>query len=245
MQKELDGIKKHRETQRSLREKTKIPTFALIGYTNVGNSTLLNALTQADVFVEDKLFATLDPTVRKFTLPNRQNVLLIDTVGFIRKIPHQLVAAFRSTLEEAVQADILLHIVDVSHPQALEQAAATYEVLKELHALNKPILTVLNKTDQAAPLMVHKMKIKYPKTVCISALKEEGFEELYQKMVEEMEELRCTVKLKVPQDQYALVSQILQEGTILSCEYIENDIFLEAKIPKTLSSKVSVYNRLT
>ena len=129
------------------RQRTGIPTFAIIGYTNVGKSTLLRALTDADVLVEDKLFSTLDTTTRKFVLPNRQEILLIDTVGFIRKIPHLLVAAFKSTLEEAVQADILLHLIDASSPTAEVQDEATFEVLKELGAEKHPMITVLNKID--------------------------------------------------------------------------------------------------
>jgi len=134
LQKELKGVVKYRHTQRRRREKNQIPSFAIIGYTNAGKSTLLNELTDAHVLVEDMLFATLDTTTRQFILPNHQKVLLIDTVGFIRKLPHLLVAAFKSTLEEAVEADVLLHLIDSSHPRALEQAKTTFEVLQELNA---------------------------------------------------------------------------------------------------------------
>ena len=147
LQKEIEVVEKQRETQRRQRIRTGIPTFAIVGYTNAGKSTLLNALTKADVFVEDKLFATLDTTTRKFILPNRQEILLVDTVGFIRKIPHTLVTAFKSTLEEAINTDILLHLVDVSNPQAELQAEATLHVLKELKADQRPVITVLNKVD--------------------------------------------------------------------------------------------------
>ena len=147
LQTEIEEVKAHRETQRSSRQRSQIPVFALIGYTNVGKSTLLNALTNAGVFVEDKLFATLDTTTRKFTMSNGQEILLIDTVGFIRKLPHLVIAAFKSTLEEAFQSDILLHLVDVSHPMAEEQAETTYEVLRELNSESTPIITVLNKID--------------------------------------------------------------------------------------------------
>src|SRR5262249_55102197 len=149
LQKEIQEVRAHRDTQRISRLRSEIPVFAIIGYTNAGKSTLLNSLTDAGVFVEDKLFATLDTTTRKFILKNNQEILLIDTVGFIRKLPHLLVAAFKSTLEEAIEADILLHLVDASHPMAEEQAATTHEVLKELNAGNKPVITVLNKMDQA------------------------------------------------------------------------------------------------
>src|SRR5581483_8233105 len=178
---EIEHVAEQRGTQRNLRTRTGIPTFAIVGYTNAGKSTLLKALTQADVLVEDKLFATLDTTTRKFSLPNKQEILLIDTVGFIRKIPHTLVAAFKSTLEEAVHTDILLHLIDVSHPKAEEQAEATTEVLKELGAEDHPIITVLNKIDQCEnPNIVAKFRIKYPKTVAISALEGTGFDDLMQ-----------------------------------------------------------------
>ncbi len=236
---ELETIKKQRQTQRRLRERTRIPTFAIIGYTNAGKSTLLNTLTDADVLVEDKLFATLDPTTRKFILPNKQAILLIDTVGFIRKIPHQLVAAFRSTLEEAVQADILLHLVDVSNPQADSQAAATFDVLKELGALNHPMITVLNKVDKIEDQsMVYRMRVQYPKTVEISALNKTGLDELMDLMIREISLLRKVVKLRIPQSHYALVSEIQREGKVLSCEYEENDILLEMEIPHHLERKV-------
>lgn len=237
---ELDVVKKQRQTQHRLRERTRIPTFAIIGYTNVGKSTLLRALTDADVLVEDKLFATLDPTTRKFVLPNKQAILLIDTVGFIRKIPHLLIASFKSTLEEAVQADILLHLVDGSNPHAEMQAESTYEVLKELGALKHPIVTVLNKIDQVeSRTMIHRMRIKYSKIVEISALNKTGFDELLEQMIREISALRKVVKLRVPQSHYALVSDVMKEGKVLSCEYEENDILLEVEIPHHLERKVS------
>lgn len=240
LQDELDEVKKQRQTQRRLRERTRIPTFAIIGYTNVGKSTLLRALTDADVLVEDKLFATLDPTTRKFILPNKQAILLIDTVGFIRKIPHQFVAAFRSTLEEAVQADILLHLIDVSNPHAEMQAEATFEVLKELGAAKHPILTVLNKVDQCQNrAMVHRMRIKYAKTVEISALNKIGFDSLTDLMIKEISLLRKVVKLRVPQSEYALVTEVMREGRVIARDYEENDILLEIEIPSHLERKVA------
>jgi GTP-binding protein HflX len=237
---ELDAVKKQRQTQHRLRERTRIPTFAIIGYTNVGKSTLLRALTDADILVEDKLFATLDPTTRKFVLPNKQAILLIDTVGFIRKIPHLLVASFKSTLEEAVDADILLHLVDVSSPHAEMQAEATYDVLKELGAAKHPIVTVLNKIDQVQNrLMIQRMRIKYPKIVEISALNKMGFDELLGQMIREISTLRKVVKLRVPQSHYALVAEVMKEGKVITCEYEENDILLEIEIPHHLERKVS------
>lgn len=239
LQKELKGVAAKREVQRSARLRAGIPTFAIVGYTNAGKSTLLNALTQAGVLVEDKLFATLDTTTRKFVLPNRQEVLLIDTVGFIRKIPHMLVAAFKSTLEEAVHTDILLHLIDVSSPTAEAQAEATYHVLKELDALDHPILTVLNKIDVCEDQgVLQRLRIKYPRTVQISALQKTGFTELLELMVEEISNLRKTFKLRIPQSHYVLVSELMRKGRVISSEYEEDDVLLEVEIPRELEYKV-------
>lgn len=241
LQKEIEEVEKQRETQRRQRIRTGIPTFAIVGYTNAGKSTLLNALTNASVLVEDKLFATLDTTTRKFILPNRQEILLIDTVGFIRKIPHTLVAAFKSTLEEAVHTDILLHLVDVSNPMAELQAEATNHVLKELNA-NNPMITVLNKIDACTtPSIPHKFRIKYPKTVPISALTKEGFDRLMELMIEEIAALRKTVRLRVPQSHYALVSELMREGKVLQCDYEENDILIHVEVPSRLEPKVKPF----
>lgn len=242
LQKDLEEVKANRETQRSSRQRTEIPIFALIGYTNVGKSTLLNALTNAGVFVEDKLFATLDTTTRKFSLPNNQEVLLIDTVGFIRKLPHLLVAAFKSTLEEAFQADILLHLVDISHPMAEEQAETTFEVLKELNVENKPIITVLNKADLCKDSsMINRLRIKYPKTVAISALQKTGLDDLLEIMIEELSKRRQIVTLRIPQRDYAAVSEIMRLGNILKQDYEENDVILRVDLPASLAQKMKGY----
>lgn len=231
-----------RETQRSQRMRTRIPTFAIVGYTNAGKSTLLNALTQANVLVEDKLFATLDTTTRKFILPNRQEILLIDTVGFIRKIPHTLVAAFKSTLEEAVHTDILLHLIDVSNPAAEVQAEATLLVLKELNAIHQPVITVLNKIDQCKnPSLLHRLRIKYPKTVQISALNKTGFDHLLEVMTQEISTLRKQFKLRIPQSHYALVSELMREGRVIFCDYEDNDILLHIEVPGRFEHKVRTF----
>lgn len=242
LQRELEEVRGQRQTQRSARQRAEVPVFSIIGYTNAGKSTLLNALTKANVFVEDKLFATLDTTTRKFILSNNQEVLLIDTVGFIRKLPHLLVAAFKSTLEEAVQADILLHLVDVSHPMAAEQAATTMEVLKELGASKKPIITVLNKIDQCTqPSVVNRMRFTYPKTVAISALKGTGFEDLEAMMLQELDKMHKKVILRIPQSQYGIVSEAMRAGNILKQEYEENDIILQVVLPIALANKFEKY----
>jgi GTP-binding protein HflX len=242
LQKELDAVRLERQTLRGARLKTEIPVFAIIGYTNAGKSTLLNALTEANVFVEDKLFATLDTTTRKYSLPNNQDILLIDTVGFIRKLPHLLVAAFKSTLEEAVQADILLHLVDVNHPMAEEQAETTFEVLKELGAAQKPVITVLNKVDLCQDQrMIQRMRIKYPHTVTLSALKKEGFDDLVYRMVEELKKQRKKVTLKIPQSDYHIVSEVMRQGQILKIEYDENDVIVLVELPRQLAGKLKKY----
>jgi GTPase len=235
-------VQLHRDTQRIARERTDIPVFAIIGYTNAGKSTLLNALTEAGVFVEDKLFATLDTTTRKFTLKNNQDVLLIDTVGFIRKLPHLLVAAFKSTLEEATSADILLHLVDVSHPMAEEQAATTYEVLKELGASHKPIITVLNKIDKCEnTAMINRIRMSYPKNVLISALERTGFDELQDVMIQELSKQRAHLTLHIPQSEYAAVSTVMRMGHILRQEYEDNDVLLQVDVPSALAGKLARY----
>lgn len=239
LRKELEEVAAHRDIQRNKRVRSGIPTFAIVGYTNAGKSTLLKALTNADVLVEDKLFATLDTTTRKFMLPNQQQILLVDTVGFIRKIPHTLVAAFKSTLEETTYTDILLHLVDVSHPMAEEQVEATHAVLKELKADKIPMITVLNKIDQCDDIRIpHKFRISYPKTVSISALERTGFDDLLDLMTEEIKKLRKVVKLRIPQSHYALVSELMQEGKIIEQEYEENDILLHCEIPIRFEKKV-------
>jgi GTP-binding protein HflX len=242
LQKEIEEVRAHRDTQRVSRVKNEVSVFAIIGYTNAGKSTLLNALTDAGVFVEDKLFATLDTTTRKFTLKNNQDVLLVDTVGFIRKLPHLLVAAFRSTLEEALEADILLHLVDVSHPMAEEQAHTTHEVLKELGAKNKPIITVLNKIDQCTdPSIIYRIRMSYPKNVQISALKHQGFDELQEVMIHELSKQRKYMNLRIPQSDYAAVSEVMRLGNILNQDYEENDVLLRVDIPSSLVGKLSQY----
>src|SRR3989304_1989587 len=239
---ELEDVAEQRDTQRTLRRRTGIPTFAIVGYTNAGKSTLLNTLTKAEVLVEDKLFATLDTTTRKFTLPNKQDILLIDTVGFIRKIPHTLVAAFKSTLEEAVHTDILLHLIDVSHPKAEEQAEEGCKVLEELGAKDHPIITVLNKIDQCKnPTMFYRFRVKYKKTVQISALDGTGVSELLEMMMKEISLLRKVCKLCIPQSNYALVSELMREGRVISCDYEENDIVIEVEIPSRLEHKVKPF----
>lgn len=183
LEEEIDTIKRQRQAQRKSREKQGVVVVALVGYTNSGKSTLLNALTNADVLTENKLFATLDPTTRRLYLPEGETVLLSDTVGFIQHLPHQLVAAFRATLEEVTEADILLHVVDASHPDVWDQIQAVRTVLGELHAEDKPTIAVLNKIDRLTNKgSLRKLLEELPNAVAISAKRKEGFPELIDKI---------------------------------------------------------------
>ncbi|MBA3237855.1 MAG: GTPase HflX [Parachlamydiaceae bacterium] len=242
LQHEIDEVRAMRETQRALRVKAGIPVLAIIGYTNAGKSTLLNALTDANVFVENKLFATLDTTTRKFKLENNQEILLIDTVGFIRKLPHLLVAAFKSTLEEALFSDILLHLIDISHPMAEEQAAASLEVLKELNAEDKPIITVLNKIESCNDIRrIDRIKLQYPKCVLISALHKTGLEELQERIIFELSKRRRRVLLQIPQSQYGDVTEAIRVGRVISQSYEDNNVLLEVELPVELANKLQHY----
>lgn len=229
---EIKAVEKSRKIQRASRLRSGIPTFAMIGYTNAGKSTLLNALTEANVLTEDKLFATLDPTTRKFTLPNHQEILVTDTVGFIRKLPHTLVAAFKSTLEAALHDDVLIHLIDVSHPLAEEHARTTMQILKELHAQGSSILTVLNKADLCKDRkMIDRLRITYSKTVVISALNKTGFDDLLALMMREIKEKRRHLQLRIPQSDYKLISEIRRIGQVLEERYEENDVVIQAEVP--------------
>jgi len=176
------------------------------------------------------------------TLANNQDVVMIDTVGFIRKLPHLLVAAFKSTLEEAMYADILLHIIDVTHPHALDHADVALKVLDELHAGDKPIITVLNKVDAVEDRSIlQRLRIAYPKTVQISAKTQEGFEDLQEAMIQELQKRRATVRLRIPQSDYAVASEVMREGKVLHQDYEGNDVLLHVDIPRIQLPKLERY----
>jgi GTP-binding protein HflX len=181
LKEELEDVRRHRSLRREKRKASRVSVAAIVGYTNAGKSTLLNTLTNAGVRAEDKLFATLDPVTRKLYLPSKKEILLTDTVGFIQDLPHDLVEAFKATLEEVTEADLLIHIVDISHPNFIEQINSTYKVLEDLNAITKPMLTVFNKIDRynGDPAVLLK---KYSPAVTISALNRTGIEELTKKI---------------------------------------------------------------
>jgi GTPase len=242
LERELKGVRAQRETQRQARLKGEIPTFAIVGYTNAGKSTLMNALTDSGVLAVDQLFATLDTTTRKYRLPNHQEILLIDTVGFIRKIPHTLVEAFKSTLEETLYADILLHLIDASHPNAVEQGETAKKVLEELGAADKPVITVLNKIDQCHdPAALARLRLLHPKTVQVSALKQEGLDGLMDRMMDEIASRRVVVKVRIPQSEGRLLALLNERGKIMYTEYEGNDVIMRLDMPRELLYLVEIY----
>ncbi len=231
LQKEINKVSEHREQQRQRRQRVPLPIIAIVGYTNSGKTTLLNTLTSSHVFVEDKLFSTLDPTIRGLILPNKEKVLLVDTVGFIHKLPHQLVAAFRATLEEVTSSDLLLHIVDTSHPEFKKQIVAVEKVLQELDALGKPTITIFNKMDliKNKPLLP-RLKRKYKDSINISAKKGWGLDRLYDRIIEHFGKDRSTIGLVIPQARSDLVNLVYEKGTVLSRKYNGKDILLQAQL---------------
>jgi len=231
LQKEINKVSEHREQQRQRRQRVPLSIIAIVGYTNSGKTTLLNTLTSSHVFVEDKLFSTLDPTIRGLILPNKEKVLLVDTVGFIHKLPHQLVAAFRATLEEVTSSDLLLHIVDASHPEFQKQIIAVEKVLQELDALGKPTITIFNKMDliKNKPLLP-RLKRKYKDSINISAKKGLGLDRLYDRIIEHFGKDRSTIELVIPQARSDLVNLVYEKGTVLSRKYNDKDILLQAQL---------------
>ena len=205
-----------------------------MGYTNAGKSTLLNKLTGASILAENKLFATLDPTTRRLRLPTNQNVLLTDTVGFIRKLPHGLVEAFKATLEEVVQADLLLHVVDLSHPGVEEQIAAVNAVLQEIGAAGKPTLMVFNKIDKLlgnGDGVVEKFKAQYPRAVFISAEKGIGIDELLSELGSALRPERDLIELAIPHAAASIVARLHEIGEVIERNYDGDLALFKARIP--------------
>ena len=238
---ELDKVRRQRETQRAGRQRSQWPLASIVGYTNAGKSTLLNALTGSAVLAEDKLFATLDPTTRRLRLPTNQNVLLTDTVGFIKKLPHGLVEAFKATLEEVVQADLLLHVVDISHPQAVEQIDAVNTVLMEIGAAEKPVLMIFNKIDQLTGGLSSMLREKYPNSVAISAKTGEGITPLLAELGTQLRPIREFLDLRVPQEKAAVIARIHAVGQIVSSRYTGKTARFKVRIPPHLHAEFAAF----
>ena len=234
LEKELKDLKRQRDMRRSRREKQEQTVVALVGYTNAGKSTLLNALSGSDVLVEDKLFATLDPVMRQVDLPENRSCLLVDTVGFIRKLPHELVEAFRSTLEEALYADLIVVVSDLSSPYYAQQRATVFEVLDSLGAGDKPRIEALNKADQT---QVSGM-IEPADAILISAREGMGLENLRAEISRRIAAMRHRVELVVPYNKGAALSLIHQKGQVLSEKYLEEGTQVECLLDSTLYSRV-------
>ncbi|MEY2466701.1 MAG: GTPase, partial [Verrucomicrobiota bacterium] len=230
---ELEMVRRQRSTQRMGRKRNNWPIASIVGYTNAGKSTLLNKLTGADVLAVNKLFATLDPTTRRLRLPTNQNVLLTDTVGFIRKLPHGLVEAFKATLEEVVQADLLVHVVDVSHPQAEEQIKSVEAVLKEIGAEGKPMLMVFNKTDclNGSRETLNRFLEKHPHGVAISAQTGDGIPELLAELGSQLRPLREFVELSVPHEKAGVIARLHEVAQVVERRYTGKTARFKARIP--------------
>ena len=237
LKQELSQVEKHRELIRSRRAVGNLKTAAIVGYTNAGKSTLLNTLTGASVLSEDKLFATLDPTTRLLTLDDGQQLLLTDTVGFIRKLPHNLVEAFKSTLEEAKYVDYIIHVVDASNPQAEIQMHIVYETLKELGALGKKTITLFNKQDRVSGESFRDLRADH--TLKISARTGEGLEEFKQLLSEILAEGQIYMERLFPYSEAGQIQLIREYGQLLSEEYTEGGIAVKARVPREIYPKVT------
>lgn len=232
IERDLESVRRQRETQRSGRQRSQWPLASIVGYTNAGKSTLLNQLTGADVLAKDILFATLDPTTRRLRLPTNQNVLLTDTVGFIKKLPHGLVEAFKATLEEVVQADLLLHVVDISHPQAEEQITAVNAVLDEIGAAEKPTLMVFNKVDQLnGGGTLNRLREKFNNSVSLSAKTGEGVPALLAELGTQLRPVREFLELRVPHEHAAVIARMHKLGQVVESRYSGKSARFKVRIP--------------
>jgi GTP-binding protein HflX len=241
---ELDKVREHRNRHRQQRRKSNIPVVALVGYTNAGKSTLLNKLTKADIYVADQLFATLDPTTRQLELPTGETVLLTDTVGFIQKLPTDLVAAFRATLEEIVEADLLIHMVDASHKNAQSQRLTVLETLEEIGAAEIPILTVYNKIDLLSSDEFEEIKrLAEPNSVFISALTGDGLGELAEAIAVGSYQTFVHVKVKLPYEEGRLVSLMHEKGHVIDIQHLEDGILVDGMLPRQLLAFFEEYRK--
>lgn len=239
---ELDDVRKQRATQRKEREKMETPHAAIVGYTNAGKSTLLNILSGADVMAKDMLFATLDTTTRKIELPDGQPLLITDTVGFVRNLPHRLVEAFKATLEEAVLADFLIHVLDATSPEIDRFHETTLKVLGELGAVEKPTITVLNKIDRVTdPDQLADLRHRYPDALNISAVTGLGMEALLQKCSDVMADRVRRRRYRIPQSRADLMGMLHRDAKVLSTDYEDNDILVTAVVPAAIDGRLEAF----
>ncbi|MEM0966187.1 MAG: GTPase HflX [Verrucomicrobiota bacterium] len=239
---QLGDVRRHRETQRKRRRSVPVPTGAIVGYTNAGKSSLLNALTDSHVLAEDKLFATLDPTSRKMSLPNGQNLVLTDTVGFVRNLPHRLVEAFKATLEEAVVSDFLLHVLDIRSEELDEHRETTEAVLKELEAIDKPTVLVFNKVDGTDdPSVISYWRSRYPDAFFVSARTGEGLQALKEKMVDLVQSGIRSMKLLIPHSRYDLIHFLHEIGAVNKESYRDEGVLIRGNIPEKQVARVTDY----
>jgi GTP-binding protein HflX len=240
LKKQIEKVRAHRERYRAQRKRARLPTVALVGYTNAGKSTLLNRVANADVYVADQLFATLDPTTRRVELPGGYQALFTDTVGFIQKLPTTLVAAFHATLEEIAEADLLLHLVDISHPNALNQFEAVHQTLDEISAGHIPTITALNKIDRLKqPEQAQEILQNYPKAVAISGLKGSGLPDLLRLIQQELYETYTPIEVHLPYQQGALISMFHEMGQVEFIEHERGGVHLQGRIPGRLLAQFS------
>jgi GTP-binding protein HflX len=242
LERELEAVRKTRAVQRQGRKRHQWPVAAVVGYTNAGKSTLLNLLTGADVVAENRLFATLDPTTRSFVLPNKQRVLLTDTVGFLRKLPHTLIESFKATLEEVSEADLLIHIVDLSHPRVDDQMEAVEGVVKELDASGKQTVIVFNKIDNLVNRELAETYTKrFPGSVAISARTGEGVNSLVQALQDALSAWRLRSRFRIPASESALIAEIHRVGHVLELHYEGEGALIVAHVPPELAQKLERY----
>jgi len=238
LKKELIKVSEHRQRYRAQRKRSKVPTVALVGYTNAGKSTLLNRVARADVYAANQLFATLDPTTRRVELPGGYSALFTDTVGFIQKLPTTLVQAFHATLEEIAESELLLHVVDISHPNALAQYTSVQETLKKIGAEHIPVITALNKIDRLTdPDAAKAILEQVPQAVAISAMQGTGIPELIQKVKEHLYETFTSIKVFLPYQQGQLISLFHEAGQIDRIEHTRGGVMIHGRIPGRLMAQ--------
>jgi len=239
LKKELDNVAMHRHISRKQRAEFSLLTIAIIGYTNAGKSTLLNALTGSNVVVQDKLFCTLDPTIRSYLLPNNQKVIFSDTVGFLDRLPHNVIEAFKATLEEVVDADLLIHVIDVNHPKRQQHRKAVQDVLKELGAQDRPVIQVLNKIDMVEDSSrPERFGEEFDDAVCISALHKKGLTELIDKIILHITKEMVVMNIEVPQYNMKAVRFVHEHAHIIKKEYRGQNVYFEVQIPTQLKTRL-------